>query len=89
MRPVDEPPGADPHAGWCGEGRLEAGPYPISPRTLCLLGRTARLRTRTGERSSVHEIPGSIKEGFLCALVSRATPVTHASEPHSEVGRRS
>ena len=30
MRPVHEPPGADPHAGWCGEGRLEAGPYPIS-----------------------------------------------------------
>jgi hypothetical protein len=29
VRPVDEPPGADPHAGWCGEGRLEAGPYPI------------------------------------------------------------
>ena len=29
MRPVDEPPGADPHAGWCGEGRLEAGPYPM------------------------------------------------------------
>ncbi len=24
-----EPPGADPHAGWCGEGRLKAGPYPI------------------------------------------------------------
>ena len=24
-----EPPGADPHAGWCGEGRLDAGPYPI------------------------------------------------------------
>jgi hypothetical protein len=31
VRPVDEPPGADPHAGWCGEGRLEAGPYPIRP----------------------------------------------------------
>jgi hypothetical protein len=29
VSPVDEPPGADPHAGWCGEGRLEAGPYPI------------------------------------------------------------
>jgi hypothetical protein len=29
--PVSEPPGADPHAGWCGEGRLEAGPYPIGP----------------------------------------------------------
>ena len=27
--PVREPLGADPHAGWCGEGRLEAGPYPI------------------------------------------------------------
>ena len=25
----NEPPGADPHAGWCGEGRLAAGPYPI------------------------------------------------------------
>ena len=29
MRPVDEPPGADPHAGWCGEGGLKARPYPI------------------------------------------------------------
>ena len=26
---VHEPPGADPHAGWCGEGGLEARPYPI------------------------------------------------------------
>ena len=24
-----EPPGADPHAGWCGEGQLDAGHYPI------------------------------------------------------------
>ena len=29
---VGEPPGADPHAGWCGEGQLEAGPYSISFR---------------------------------------------------------
>ena len=29
MLPVHEPPGADPHAGWCGEGGLEARPYPI------------------------------------------------------------
>ncbi len=29
VHPVSEPPGADPHAGRCGEGRLEAGPYPI------------------------------------------------------------
>jgi hypothetical protein len=28
----DEPPGADPHARWCGEGRLKAGPYPIGFR---------------------------------------------------------
>jgi len=27
---LDEPPGADPHAGWCGEGGLETRPYPIS-----------------------------------------------------------
>ena len=26
---LDEPPGADPHAGWCGEGGLETRPYPI------------------------------------------------------------
>lgn len=31
-RPVHEPPGADPHAGWCGEGRLKAGLYPIGRR---------------------------------------------------------
>jgi len=31
LRPDDfhEPPGADPQAGWCGEGRLNAVPYPI------------------------------------------------------------
>ena len=32
VRSVHEPPGADPHAGWCGEGRLDAGPYPIGRR---------------------------------------------------------
>ncbi|GAB4362997.1 MAG: hypothetical protein Kow0060_19520 [Methylohalobius crimeensis] len=25
-----EPPGADPHAGWCGEDGLDTRPYPIS-----------------------------------------------------------
>jgi hypothetical protein len=24
-----EPPGADPHAGWCGEGERKTPPYPI------------------------------------------------------------
>ena len=24
-----EPPRADPHAGWCGEGELNTPPYPI------------------------------------------------------------
>ena len=33
--PVHEPPGADPHAGWCGRGGLEARPDPIRPH--CLL----------------------------------------------------
>jgi hypothetical protein len=27
-----EPPRADPHAWWCGEGRLKTVPYPIMPR---------------------------------------------------------
>jgi hypothetical protein len=26
---ASEPPCADPHAGWCGEGWRETGPYPI------------------------------------------------------------
>ena len=31
LRPDDfcEPPVADPHDGWCGEGRLNTVPYPI------------------------------------------------------------
>ena len=31
LRPDDfhEPPSADSHGGWCGEGRLNAVPYPI------------------------------------------------------------
>src|SRR5438067_8293026 len=28
---LSEPPGADPHAGWCGRGQGEPGPYPIVP----------------------------------------------------------
>jgi hypothetical protein len=31
-----EPLGADPHAGWWGEGRFDAVPYPISPLFLPL-----------------------------------------------------
>ena len=30
-----EPPIADPHDGWCGEGRLNTVPYPISPWLRC------------------------------------------------------
>ena len=30
---LSEPPGADPHAGWCGRGQGEPGPYPIRPAT--------------------------------------------------------
>src|SRR5438105_749282 len=26
---LSEPPGADPHAGWCGRGQGKPGPYPI------------------------------------------------------------
>ena len=26
---LDEPPGADPHAGWCGDWGLETPGYPI------------------------------------------------------------
>jgi len=37
VRHVHEPPSADPHAGWCGEGRLEAGPYPIRRPTCHLM----------------------------------------------------
>ena len=28
--PSHEPPSADPHARWCGEGGLDTRPYPIS-----------------------------------------------------------
>jgi hypothetical protein len=28
--PSYEPPSADPHARWCGEGGLNTRPYPIS-----------------------------------------------------------
>ena len=27
---LDEPPGADPHAGWCGDWGLKTPGYPIS-----------------------------------------------------------
>ena len=29
---LSEPPGADPHAGWCGRGQGEPGLYPIRER---------------------------------------------------------
>jgi hypothetical protein len=29
---LSEPPGADPHAGWCGRGQGKPGLYPILRR---------------------------------------------------------
>jgi Group II intron, maturase-specific domain len=40
-----EPPGADPHAGWCGRGRGEPGPYPILGRLLPAPAPLARSRS--------------------------------------------
>ncbi len=40
--PVREPPGADPHAGWCGEGRLEAGlffDHHVAAASICIAAR--------------------------------------------------
>jgi hypothetical protein len=31
---LSEPPGADPHAGWCGRRRGEPGAYPTNPPLL-------------------------------------------------------
>ena len=42
---LSEPPGADPHAGWCGGRRGELGAYPIQ-------GRSARARRRSPAGSS-------------------------------------
>jgi retron-type reverse transcriptase len=36
---LSEPPGADPHARWCGRGRGKPGPYPISRAVQSLLER--------------------------------------------------
>src|SRR5438067_10569431 len=44
---LSEPPGADPHAGWCGRGQGEPGPYPI-PREP---GAATPPATRPGSRA--------------------------------------
>ncbi len=53
---LSEPPGADPHAGWCGRGQGEPGPYPIR----CGGGRQARNSRRC------RAIPASLPPTLHC-----------------------
>jgi len=39
LLPSDEPPGADPHAWWCGRGPVKTGPYPDGIVLLRVVGR--------------------------------------------------
>ena len=64
MRPVDEPPGADPRAGWCGEGRLDAGPYPI---------RGLPERTSFEKLFCVHDVVEIALSGRKCTARAWAT----------------
>ena len=66
--PLLQPPSADPHARWCGEGRSDAGPYPIMPRrsgksvgrltpvSLCSVLRSFAIIKFSGMEKIIHDI---------------------------------
>ena len=71
---LNEPPGADPHAGWCGRGRGEPGPYPIlslSLSTPWFLGKKPSPGAKNGASQDL--LAGS-RRALGCGI-SRSRPV--------------
>ena len=58
---LSEPPGADPHAGWCGRGQGKPGLYPIPREPGAATPPATRPRCASSARrhSSPHELPGA------------------------------
>ena len=57
---LSEPPGADPHAGWCGRGQGKPGLYPIR----CGGGRQPR--TSRPSRTVPGSLPPTLQSGSRC-----------------------
>src|SRR5215831_14442002 len=74
---LSEPPGADPHAGWCGRGQGEPGLYPIR-----------RAGRGNGPAATPAPRPGSTRplveaDDARLVLVERQTP---GRQPLGELG---
>ncbi len=68
---LSEPPGADPHAGWCGRGQGEPGLYPI----LCGgAGRAITVKTRPyRDQRPYRRSPRSRSSGCCSARAKRSS----------------
>ena len=75
---LSEPPGADPHAGWCGRGQGEPGLYPIWEGGVGKGPARAPRRRRTS--AACH--PGAIERRWTRGLVLGAM-----LDWHSRYGR--
>ncbi len=62
---LSEPPGADPHAGWCGRGQGKPGLYPI-------LGRAER-RKALGLSDKLGTVAGRFDAFRDCCFLSKST----------------
>jgi hypothetical protein len=83
---LSEPPGADPHAGWCGRGQGKPGLYPI----LCG-GRAEPQRRRPVPTATVGDPRGrseALTEGVRAGLLSRETTLIPGCRRRPHGGRR-
>jgi hypothetical protein len=64
---LSEPPGADPHAGWCGRGQGEPGLYPIR-----------RAAARRPPRASA--APASRRRSYFSILARKALTPGHFND---------
>jgi hypothetical protein len=61
---LSEPPGADPHAGWCGRGQGKPGLYPI---------RNGGGEETTARKADTGASPPTLRELMIgCSFASRA-----------------
>jgi hypothetical protein len=75
--PVREPPGADPHAGWCGEGGLNTHPYPIRRHGLSRFGHEKKKLSETEKVFSTLAKSSQVAGPSFDFLLAEVLPAWH------------
>ena len=80
---LSEPPGADPHAGWCGRGQGKPGLYPILVALAVLLVSPAPAVATAGQ-ITVTTLNDSTSSGDGCSLRAAIVNFNNQDQTYSD-----